>query len=196
MSPRKLRDMPLPKLRDMPLPWPAKGNWRMYLNGDVSFCRDIAISQHKDSIKYLEMEIVSPRTVTTTIPTSTSADPTSYLEWPTRRRSVFHPGSWRITTWSMPIPVTSWDDWRRDCTAESREVHLDTNPSHHYELLHSLMLSNSGTRSCEEWPSLTPKRTPSTPCDATLQLGSPNASTLPQTQELDDLRRMQKPPSR
>ena len=150
MSPRKLRDMPLP--------WPAKGNWRMYLNGDVSFCRDIAISQHKDSIKYLEMEIVSPRTVTTTIPTSTSADPTSYLEWvrrsrepqPTRRRSVFHPGSWRITTWSMPIPVTSWDDWRRDCTAESREVHLDTNPSHHYELLHSLMLSNSGDEHREE----------------------------------------------
>jgi hypothetical protein len=55
-----------PKIRDMSLPLPAKGSWRLFLNGCPYFDRDITISQHKDSIKYVEMEIVQPRKVTKT----------------------------------------------------------------------------------------------------------------------------------
>ncbi|KAL5221646.1 hypothetical protein ABZP36_026359 [Zizania latifolia] len=142
------------KLRDMPLPWPSKGNWTRYLNGDESFYRDVTVNQHKDSIKYVEMEIISPRTVTTTIPSATTADPDSYLEWvrrsrepqpPQQRHSSVHPGWWRITTWSMPIPVMSWDDWRPDCTANLHEFHLDNHPMQHSELLHKLILSSGGS---------------------------------------------------
>uniref|UniRef100_A0A0E0LFM8 DUF1618 domain-containing protein n=1 Tax=Oryza punctata TaxID=4537 RepID=A0A0E0LFM8_ORYPU len=120
-----LDEMTPKKLRDMPLPLPAKANWRKYLNGDESFSRDITVSQQKDSIKYVEMEIVSPRAVTTTIPSATPADPDSYLEWvrhrrepqPTQHHFTVHPGRWKLTTWSMPIP--------------------------HYELLHKLMLNGN-----------------------------------------------------
>ncbi|KAF0902146.1 hypothetical protein E2562_014399 [Oryza meyeriana var. granulata] len=122
------------KLREMPLPLPAKGNWRRYLHGN--------------------------ETVTTTIPSATPADdPDSYLEWvhrsrdpqpATRRLSSVHPGRWRISTWSMPIPVTSWDDWRPDCTADLHEFHLDNNPRQHCELLHKLMPGGGGGKDKEE----------------------------------------------
>uniref|UniRef100_A0A0E0LFS4 DUF1618 domain-containing protein n=1 Tax=Oryza punctata TaxID=4537 RepID=A0A0E0LFS4_ORYPU len=150
-----------PKLRDMPLPLPAKGNWTSYLCDSESF-RDITVSQHKDSIKYVEMEITLPRVVTKTISVS-SGDrtmPDSCLEWvrrsrepkpqPTTRQrsSVRWPGHWRLTTWTMPIPVTSWEDWRPDCTANSHDFHVN-NPADH-ELLNKLMLSTSDNDNEEE----------------------------------------------
>uniref|UniRef100_J3MHQ8 DUF1618 domain-containing protein n=1 Tax=Oryza brachyantha TaxID=4533 RepID=J3MHQ8_ORYBR len=75
MAPRKLRDM-------MPLPWPAQGNRRRYLSGGESFVRDIIVSRHKGSIKYVEMEITVPSvsvvtTTTTTISSSSSEDKVS-----------------------------------------------------------------------------------------------------------------------
>ncbi|CAM0904907.1 unnamed protein product [Alopecurus aequalis] len=132
-----------PKLRDLPLPWPVRGNWRRYLSDCESFCRDITVSQDRDSIKYVEMEIIPPRIVTTKIPGT--PEPVTYLQWvqscrrpPQTTRSLV-PGQWRATTWSMPIAVTSWDDWRTECTARSLELHVD-NPMH-YELLQKLMRS-------------------------------------------------------
>jgi hypothetical protein len=64
-----------PKLRDMPLPLPAKGNWRRFLGDGERFVRDITVSQHKDSIKYVEMEIVPPRVV---MNTASSPEPATY----------------------------------------------------------------------------------------------------------------------
>jgi hypothetical protein len=143
-----LDEMSPPKLRDMPLPWPAKGNWTRYLSDSESFYRDITVSQHKDFIKYVEMEITMPRVVTKTIISSGDrtmpADdpPDSFLEWvrrsrepqpqPTTRQrsSVRRPGQW-LTTWTMPIPVTSWEDWRPDCTANLHDFHVVDNTAHH-----------------------------------------------------------------
>ncbi|CAO2178132.1 unnamed protein product [Urochloa humidicola] len=133
-----------PKLRDVPLPLPAKGNWRSYLSDCERFCRDITVSQDKGSIKYVEMEIITPRMVTSI--SSSTPDPVSYLEWVRRKDSPpqptcsLVPGQWKVTTWSMPIPVTSLDNWHRECTAELRDFHVD-NPTHH-KLLHKFMSSS------------------------------------------------------
>uniref|UniRef100_A0A0D9WU82 DUF1618 domain-containing protein n=1 Tax=Leersia perrieri TaxID=77586 RepID=A0A0D9WU82_9ORYZ len=64
-------------LRDMPLPWPAEGNWRRYLNNDETYYRDVTISQNKDC-----MEIVAPYIETETIPSATvvATKPDSYLQ--------------------------------------------------------------------------------------------------------------------
>uniref|UniRef100_A0A0E0M6T8 DUF1618 domain-containing protein n=1 Tax=Oryza punctata TaxID=4537 RepID=A0A0E0M6T8_ORYPU len=129
-----------PKLRDMPLPMPAakwgNSSWRAFDNTSDQYCRDIAISTDKSFIKYIEMEIVTPMIVSTTPPGDREQDP--YLEWLRHReckdlkRSLVH-GRWKATTWRMPIPVTSWDDWRCDCTTESAELCAE-NPRA-YELL-------------------------------------------------------------
>ncbi|KAL6606294.1 hypothetical protein ACP70R_041947 [Stipagrostis hirtigluma subsp. patula] len=131
-----------PKLRDMPLPLPAKGNWRRIHNGCPYYRRDIAVGKHKDSIRYVEMEVVQPRVVSKAIP---RPEPGSYLEWLRRRECApqlthsFVHGSCKLTTWSMPIPVASWDDWSHECTAELGDIDLD-NPGH-YGLLQKLASS-------------------------------------------------------
>ncbi|CAD6260840.1 unnamed protein product [Miscanthus lutarioriparius] len=139
-----------PKLRDMPLPLPAKGNWRRFLRDGERFVLDITVSQHKDCIKYVEMEIVPPRVVKNTM---SSPEPATYLEWVRRKdclppttRSVV-PGRWKATTWSMPILVTSWDDWRTECTAESHEFAVGD--PRNCELLQELM-SSSGGDCCQQ----------------------------------------------
>ncbi|TVU12389.1 hypothetical protein EJB05_46030, partial [Eragrostis curvula] len=88
-----------PVLRDVPLPPPSRGNWD-YLLQDCSpnLFRDVAISRSKDSIKYVEMEIQ---------PLKQSSD------------------GWKATMWSMPIPVGSWEDWRRDCEVDVDEVVIE-----------------------------------------------------------------------
>lgn len=139
-----------PKLRDIPLPLPAKGNWRRFLRDGERFVRDITVSQHKDSIKYVEMEIVPPRVVTTT----SSPDPATYLEWVHHKECLpllmpyVVPGRWKATTWSMPIPVTSWDDWHTECNAESQEFHISD--PRHCELLQELMSSSGGHKEAKQ----------------------------------------------
>ncbi|BAF26680.1 uncharacterized protein [Oryza sativa Japonica Group] len=126
-----------PKLHDMPLPLPAKSNsHRAFLNTTDQYCGDVAVSRDKSFIKYVEMEIVTPKIVSATPPGDCDPDP--FLEWLRRReckdlkRTLVH-GRWKATTWRMPIPVTSWDDWCRDCAVESAELSTD-NPKA-YELL-------------------------------------------------------------
>ncbi|KAF8660134.1 hypothetical protein HU200_057693 [Digitaria exilis] len=132
-----------PKLLDLPLPWPAKGNWGIYLSDSETFCRDIVVSQNKDSIKYVEMEIIPPRMITLS---SRSPDTDSYLEWVRPKKCLpqppcsFVPGQWKVTTWSMPIPVTSWDNWRLECTAELGEFRVDDPMD--YEFLHKFKSSH------------------------------------------------------
>ncbi|TVU12387.1 hypothetical protein EJB05_46028 [Eragrostis curvula] len=85
-----------PVLRDVPLPPPAMGNWDYLLQEcSPNLFRDVAISRSKDSIKYVEMEIQ---------PLKQSSD------------------GWKATMWSMPIPVGSWEDWRRDYEVDVDEV--------------------------------------------------------------------------
>lgn len=131
-----------PKLRDMPLPLPAKGNWSKFLNSCPYYCRDIAVNQSKDTIKYVEMEITRPTKVARTASTS---DSDSYYEWLSHqklpRSYSLAPGSWKITTWSMPIPTTSWDSWHRRCTIRSEDINLPSDNTRHYELLCKLMSS-------------------------------------------------------
>uniref|UniRef100_A0A0D3GAF9 DUF1618 domain-containing protein n=1 Tax=Oryza barthii TaxID=65489 RepID=A0A0D3GAF9_9ORYZ len=91
-----------PKLRDMPLPLPARVNWPLFLNRCPYYCHDIVVSQSRDTIKYVEMEFTNG----------------SHLE------VLVDDGSWKVKTWSMPIPVTSWDGWKPGCSVTSN--HLDT----------------------------------------------------------------------
>ncbi|CAL5027143.1 unnamed protein product [Urochloa decumbens] len=137
-----------PKLRDMPLPLPGKGNWTHFLNFSEGCYRDITVNRCKDSIKYVEMEIVRPGNVTT------APEPRSFLEWlrsrecPSQSTCTIIPGHWKATTWSMPIPVASWDDWHRDCTTELHEIEVYS-PRHH-QLLHELMSSSDDNEKATE----------------------------------------------
>lgn len=139
------------KLRDMPLPLPAKGNWSKFLNTCPYYCRDIAVSQSKDTIKYVEMEITRPTKVIRT------SDSDSYHEWlsyqklpPSSYSYLLAPGSWKMTTWSMPIPATSWGSWHRRCTIRSEDIDLSSDNTRHYELLRKLMTSSGGGGNEEE----------------------------------------------
>jgi hypothetical protein len=81
----------------MPLPLPAKGNWSKFLNSYPYYCRDITVSQSKDTIKYVEIEITGPTKVATT------SDSNSYYEWLRHQKlppSLYSlaPGSWKMTT--------------------------------------------------------------------------------------------------
>uniref|UniRef100_A0A0A9AH10 DUF1618 domain-containing protein n=1 Tax=Arundo donax TaxID=35708 RepID=A0A0A9AH10_ARUDO len=111
-----------PVLRDVPLPLPARGNWnRLLQQCNPNFLRDITISRNKDSIKYVEIEIKPPRELK-----RTTRD--SYLEWVRRTSSnsdlVLRDG-WRATTWSMPLPVRSWEHWCHECDADSNALIID-----------------------------------------------------------------------
>nr|TKV95577.1 LOW QUALITY PROTEIN: hypothetical protein SEVIR_9G372500v2 [Setaria viridis] len=136
-----------PKLRDLPLPLPAKGNWRLFRNDCSYYRRDIAVSQDKNSIKHVEMEIVQPREVATT---PSGPEPATYLEWLHRRENPprptysWVPGRWKATVWSIPIPAASWEDWHLDCTAKSGDLRVDD--PRHYQLLHKLMISGSSNK--------------------------------------------------
>lgn len=108
-----------PKLYDMPLPIPSKGNWSTYLTGCPRYSRDIVVNQSRDTIKYVEMEF--------NMDTPTPAA-RSYHEWLACQERPCHepqwlvPGSWKATIWSMPIPVSSWNDWKRQCFVSSKRI--------------------------------------------------------------------------
>ncbi|XBI31435.1 hypothetical protein VPH35_055000 [Triticum aestivum] len=112
---------PLVIVQHIPLPVPARGNWGhnrvrkqlvqipMYMDvqdkgtgvqvlysifsGEPNYIRDVAISRHKGTIKYIEMEIWSLTKVY-------SKAPDSYLEWVRWKRSVAQviPGGWKART--------------------------------------------------------------------------------------------------
>ncbi|RLM86003.1 hypothetical protein C2845_PM04G20030 [Panicum miliaceum] len=98
------------------------------------------------TIKYIEMEITQP----TKVPRAESAsdsdsDSDSYYEWLScQERPLSYtlaPGSWKATAWSMPIPITSWENWQRQCMIRSEDIHLHADNTVHYKLLHKLMSS-------------------------------------------------------
>ncbi|CAN6300565.1 unnamed protein product [Urochloa humidicola] len=151
-----------PKLRDLPLPLPARGNWKRFVNDCPYYYRDIAVGgggRRMDSIiKYVEMEIVHPMAVANY---PSRPEPATYIEWLHQKENPPQPtsyswvhGGWKATVWSMPIPVGSWEDWHLECTANSGELNLDD--PRHYQLLHKLRNSGSGSdkKAAEETLSL------------------------------------------
>ncbi|RLN28150.1 hypothetical protein C2845_PM05G08350 [Panicum miliaceum] len=108
-----------PSLRDVPLPLPARGNWdRLLQECNPSYIRDVTVSRDKGSIKYVEMEIRPSRVV--------KVIPDSYLEWVRGGgSSKIIRGGWKATAWSMPIPVGSWEDWRRECDVDVDDLIVD-----------------------------------------------------------------------
>ncbi|GJN08812.1 hypothetical protein PR202_ga26769 [Eleusine coracana subsp. coracana] len=131
-----------PKFRYMLLP-PTRSNRGPFLNHSDDCYRDIIVSQHKDSIKYVEM-LIAPPSLVTAIPSGTP-DPDSYLEWMRRReclsrqmRPSLVPGRWKIMTWSMPI--SSWGKWCIICKASS--VYTSDDNLTNSELLYELSCSH------------------------------------------------------
>jgi hypothetical protein len=110
------------RFQDIPLPIPARGNWgRLLEQCEHNYIRDVAISRHKDTIKYMEMEIWPPR------------DSTPRLLIPIwsgcacrMRPKSTSPGGWKTTTWSMPIPVCSLTDWQPGCEVDVKDIATDT----------------------------------------------------------------------
>uniref|UniRef100_A0A8R7PA46 DUF1618 domain-containing protein n=2 Tax=Triticum urartu TaxID=4572 RepID=A0A8R7PA46_TRIUA len=127
-----------PVLRDVPLPLPARGNWEIYHRCGPYFARDIAVSPQKDVIKYVEVEICLPRKPTTTKTTETChpPEPESYLEWFRQQQHEDEDdddddedvGGWKATTWSLPVPIASWENWHFDYTVDVDDVTV--NPLH------------------------------------------------------------------
>ncbi|TVU47531.1 hypothetical protein EJB05_07135, partial [Eragrostis curvula] len=109
-----------PKLRDLPLPLPAEGNLSYFLNYWPSYFRDITVNQRKDTIKYVEMEITPPQEMFLVPSGSDDSDSDdSDSDDSVHYQGVPHsidPGTWTATTWAMPIPAASWNDWRPGCS--------------------------------------------------------------------------------
>ncbi|CAN6330916.1 unnamed protein product [Urochloa humidicola] len=110
-----------PALRDVPLPVPARGHWdRLVQECDPSYVRDVTISRHKNSIKYIEMELNPPKE-----PEITTRE--YYLDWArkNRRNSVVRGDGWKVTTWTMPISAASFEDWRREHDVHVNDLTVD-----------------------------------------------------------------------
>ncbi|CAO2190036.1 unnamed protein product [Urochloa humidicola] len=140
-----------PKLRDIPLPLPARGNWENFLNYRACYYRDVAVDDRRETIKYVEMEITPPDHVPVFPTSSRPQEPASYIEWlnccqeeecPESYELV--PGSWTATTYSLPIPVGSWEEWRRDSSVGSDGLKFPDKDDNHYKLLQKLVSSSVG----------------------------------------------------
>uniref|UniRef100_M8BP57 Uncharacterized protein n=1 Tax=Aegilops tauschii TaxID=37682 RepID=M8BP57_AEGTA len=113
-----------PVLHDVPLPPPARGNWVSYAyHKRCSFLiRDITVSRSKDCIKYIEMETALPRKQEV-VTAEEYHPPETYLEWfHEKPRPQPRCAGWRATTWSMPVPILSWEDWSPGCTVNANEI--------------------------------------------------------------------------
>lgn len=124
-----------PKVRDIPLPFPARANWRAYLNRCPYYSRDITVSESRDTIKYVEMELTRPAIEEEII--SGPDDPEEECSY------SLVPGRWQATTWTMPIPANSWNDWKYGCTISSDHVKLPDDGTKQSELLRRLVMSRN-----------------------------------------------------
>ncbi|RCV30317.1 LOW QUALITY PROTEIN: hypothetical protein SETIT_6G085000v2 [Setaria italica] len=100
-------------LRDIPLPLPARSNWSKFLNCCPYFSRDVAVSERRD---------------TTRMPAAATAT-----------AIVLIAPCWTATTYSMPIPVGSWDDWRRESSISLAGLKLQAENATTYESLFYLV---------------------------------------------------------
>ncbi|CAL5097713.1 unnamed protein product [Urochloa decumbens] len=133
-----------PALRDVPLPVPARGNWdRLAQECDPSYVRDVTISRHENSIKYVEMELNPPKQLEKT------ATHESYLDWArhNRRNSLGRGHGWKITTWTMPVvPAASWEDWRREHDVHVNDLAVDASKPWPFKTLSNHPQGSSDTR--------------------------------------------------
>ncbi|KAI5012398.1 hypothetical protein ZWY2020_024532 [Hordeum vulgare] len=127
-----------PVFQDIPLPMPARGNWdRLLRRCEPNYIRDVDISRHKDTIKYVEMEIWPQRKQTKA--------PDNYLDWVRCKSNITQviPGGWKARTWIMPIPVGSYTDWQPDYEVEVQDITMDTSDLNQKNLLSKLTGSNA-----------------------------------------------------
>ncbi|CAL4911025.1 unnamed protein product [Urochloa decumbens] len=134
-----------PALRDVPLPVPARGNWdRLVQECDPSYVRDVTISRHENSIKYVEMELNPPKHLE-----KTTTHDESYLDWArhNRRNSLVRGHGWKITTWTMPIvPAASWEDWRREHDVHVNDLAVDASKPWPFKTLSNHPQGSSDTK--------------------------------------------------
>ncbi|XP_037482577.1 uncharacterized protein LOC119361502 [Triticum dicoccoides] len=119
-----LGERPIMVFQDIPLPMPARGNMGRFLRQcEPNYIRDVAITRHKDTIKFVEMEI-----------------------WPPKKQTKVIQCGWKATTWSMPVPPlpvvgsSFTADWQTDCEAQVEDV---TGDPHHWNLLSKLSGSDT-----------------------------------------------------
>ncbi|TVU45838.1 hypothetical protein EJB05_05341, partial [Eragrostis curvula] len=128
-----------PELRDMPLPSPTRGGRISFRNSDPYFFRDINVDKLRNTIKYVDM-VMRPRELPFTPSCFSCAEPENEVVL----------GDWKATTYTMPIPVTSWNDWRRGCFIRSDDLELPVdNPEYCNLLRDKLMISSSDSKEQE-----------------------------------------------
>lgn len=124
-------------LREMPLPSPSGGCEISFRNADPCFFRDIVVNHRRDTLKFIEMDI-RPKEVPAT---SSTSDPPLVVA-----------GSWKATTYKMPVPATSSYNWEPVCFIRSKN--LKPSFREHRKLLQELMSSSDNKKQREATLSL------------------------------------------
>jgi hypothetical protein len=131
-----------PKLLDLPLPPPAEANLEEnYLNRLPTFFRDITVNHAKDAIEYVGMEITSPREM---FDAPRGAD----RGWVLNNECLPHyivPGTWKATTYKMPIAPGSLHKWEKTGTLHVDDLQLPVGN----ERVMNLLLTTSDTNDLE-----------------------------------------------
>ncbi|KAI5012341.1 hypothetical protein ZWY2020_024475 [Hordeum vulgare] len=136
-----------PVFQDIPLPMPARGNWgRLLRQCEPNYIRDVDISRHKDTIKYIEMEIWPERKETKA--------PDNYLDWVRCKSNITQviPAGWKARTWIMPIPVGSYTDWQPDYEVEVQDITMDTSCDPHQKNLLSKLTGSNTMPTLQKFP--------------------------------------------
>ncbi|KAF8655923.1 hypothetical protein HU200_060879 [Digitaria exilis] len=105
-----------PVLRDMPLPKPARWSRGSLFRGDPYAHRDISV-------------VALPGQPQQPVEHSTSGSSSG--------EDYDVDCYWTATIWTMPVPIASWKDWRKDCTIDVANIVID-NPRHSELLLNAL----------------------------------------------------------
>ncbi|KAL6846867.1 hypothetical protein ACP4OV_022720 [Aristida adscensionis] len=116
-----------PVLRDMPLPKPARANRRSFCKGAPYPSRDLAVvtlPTQQQEIRYLEMETRPgelPQRQRLPADDDGSGSNSDSDSGPDINVAMF----WKATVWTMPVPVTRWADWRKDCAVDVTDIAVD-----------------------------------------------------------------------
>ncbi|KAF8763069.1 hypothetical protein HU200_008919 [Digitaria exilis] len=123
-----------PVLRDMPLPKPARCSRGSY-RGDPYVQRDISVvalpgQPQMNLIQYVQMG--------TRVVRSSRWQPVEHSTSGSSSDEHYDVDCyWTATIWTMPVPIASWKDWRKDCTIDVANIVID-NPRHSELLLNAL----------------------------------------------------------
>ncbi|CAO2174875.1 unnamed protein product [Urochloa humidicola] len=110
-----------PKLRDMPLPLPSMDDDELLDGSSTDDDWDDDELLHGYVCPLYTHDIV----------VNESKDAIKYIEM-----EMTDSWSWKATIWTMPIPVTSWEDWKRQCSVRSEDIDPPADIRMHFRLLH------------------------------------------------------------